>query len=315
MFTVSVNPTTLCNFSCDFCYLSSEQLQDKNRIDLSVLDKRLEEVSNHHKIYTVDLYGGEVSLLPIKYAEKMVDIIDKYTDNINVITNMSRSINKTPWLLRKNITLSVSWDYTCRERWDEVLRNIIETPKQIHILMLVSECVINWSIHMIDEVSNILNNVGNIVSMELKPYSVNQNNCLPVTHDKFEQFVKKWIIHNPAKSRQYEFVNINNIENSLSKQKSSWSDDHVYILPSGKFAVLDFDEHNKEHFTELNTYEEYIEWTIKEKNKSSNNTICNNCPYYGHCLSEHLQNVNSLQHSCNGFRNLLNWYENERTLY
>ena len=48
--------TNVCNFRCDFCYLTSEQLADKNKIDLELLDQRLLEVSNYQPIKYIDLY-------------------------------------------------------------------------------------------------------------------------------------------------------------------------------------------------------------------------------------------------------------------
>jgi sulfatase maturation enzyme AslB (radical SAM superfamily) len=84
---LSINPTYYCNFRCDFCYLTPEQLGDRNKIDLDVLDQRLSEVPH---INHVDLYGGEVGLLKPDYFYAMKDIIRKYYDDeININTNLS----------------------------------------------------------------------------------------------------------------------------------------------------------------------------------------------------------------------------------
>lgn len=56
--TVSINPSYFCNFSCDFCYLTPEQLKDQKRISLVDLDKRLNQISEHREIDWIDLYGG-----------------------------------------------------------------------------------------------------------------------------------------------------------------------------------------------------------------------------------------------------------------
>ena len=64
---ISLNPTYLCNFKCDFCYLTPTQLADKNKINLGDLDKRLSEVSKVVPIEYVDLYGGEISVLGDDY--------------------------------------------------------------------------------------------------------------------------------------------------------------------------------------------------------------------------------------------------------
>ena len=49
--TVSINPSYFCNFSCDFCYLTPEQLKDQKRISLVDLDKRLNQISEHREMY------------------------------------------------------------------------------------------------------------------------------------------------------------------------------------------------------------------------------------------------------------------------
>ena len=54
---VSVNPTYFCNFRCDFCYLTPEELGNQKQISLNKLDELLSQVQNFEQI---DLYGGEI---------------------------------------------------------------------------------------------------------------------------------------------------------------------------------------------------------------------------------------------------------------
>ena len=306
MFTVSVNPSTLCNFNCNFCYLSPLQLKNKKRVDINLLKTRLSEVNSYNKITHIDLYGGELLLLPESYIIDLLSVLEKFTDNINIITNLSRPVKD--WMLKDNITLSVSWDYQCRERWDNVLQNIIATPKNIHILMVASECMVNWSIEKMYEAHDIFDRIQNIKSVEIKPYSTNQANAQPVTFIDYENLVKKWLnIYNTDHS--YEFVNDRLINNVLSLEANSYSDDHVYINPNGNFAVLTFDDNDNEQFTELHTLSEYHDWTIQEKERIRNNEFCNTCSYKAKCLSEHLREVTNINESCNGFKHLLDWYD------
>ena len=39
--TVSINPTYYCNFRCDFCYLTEEQLSDRKIIKREDLEQSL----------------------------------------------------------------------------------------------------------------------------------------------------------------------------------------------------------------------------------------------------------------------------------
>ena len=44
MFTVSINPSYFCNFRCDFCYLTPEQLGNQKKISLERLDQLLGDI-------------------------------------------------------------------------------------------------------------------------------------------------------------------------------------------------------------------------------------------------------------------------------
>lgn len=311
MFTVSINPTYLCNFRCDFCYLTEEQLGDQYRLHLDRLEKRLAHISTHREITHVDLYGGEVTVLPQSYIDGMLNVIKTYCGGkINVITNLSRPLDRTQWLLRDDIELSVSWDYTCREGWDTVMKNIASIDKPVHVLMLASECMVNWSSDEIGGAQMILNALQNVVSVEIKPYSSNQANQQAVTYKQFEEFIKMWYdVTLLTGEPQYEFVNEKLMLYSVSRLRNAYSDDHIYITPDGELAVLEFDVNDNEFFHPIGTMDQYEWWAAHEKQRVSVNKFCSECKYEGHCLSEHLRDVKSLEHSCNGFKGLLEWYE------
>jgi hypothetical protein len=145
------------------------------------------------------------------------------------------------------------------------------------------------------------------ISEEIKPYSSNQANQHPVSFKDFEVFVKKWI-ESPV-DKKFTFVNELLIQDTISKERNSFSDDHVYITPSGNFGVLEFDLNDNEFFLEYSTFEQYLTWCEKEKLRVSKNKFCKNCEYYGHCLSEHLREVKDINNSCNGFKLLIDWYK------
>jgi hypothetical protein len=153
------------------------------------------------------------------------------------------------------------------------------------------------------------NSLRNLESVEIKPYSTNQANTLDVSFTAYEEFVKKFIEN---KNRKFTLVNETLIQSVLDKSRNSFSDDHIYITPSGKYGVLEFDLNDNEFFLEYDTLDEYFEWCEKEKQRVSKNKFCSSCSYYGNCLSEHLREVKSLDHSCNGFKHLIDWYKDGR---
>lgn len=298
---ISLNPTYYCNFRCNFCYLTDQQLSDRQLLSIDVLHQRLVEIEQYQSIDHVDLYGGEPMLLPDTYIQELKSCLSLHgVEQVNVNTNLS-GINKS--LLDPYFYLSVSYDFSARERHEQVWRNMALLNQEFSVLMLASDHLINLNP---DEMIAQFNLLSNLVSVEIKPYSSNQANNIPVTYKQFEQFVQKWI-ESPVK-KNFEFVNEFLIQCVLSKERNSFSDDHVYITPSGNFAVLEFDLNDNEFFQEYTTFDQYLEWCEIERTRVSKNSFCSSCEYYGHCLSEHLREVKNLDNSCNGFKGLINWY-------
>ena len=296
---ISLNPTYLCNFKCDFCYLTPTQLADKNKINLGDLDKRLSEVSKVVPIEYVDLYGGEISVLGDDYFYALKETIRRYYQGeINIITNYA---SPKSYMHEDDISLSVSFDFEARERSDLVFANMLTCPVSISVLILASPKVINMDV---GEMVQQLSMLSNIRSVEIKPYSTNQANAHNVTHKDFEEFVKKWLSYDLP----FEFENYHRIQESLEGKYNAFSSDHVYINPNGNFSVLEFDSNDNEYFLELNTFGEYIQWAKEEPIKNVSD-ICKVCTYYGKCLTEHYRYVHDLTNGCNGYKGLLEWQE------
>ncbi len=297
---ISINPSYYCNFSCNFCYLTKDQLKDRKTITSKQLEEKLLEIVTHTKIDHVDLYGGEIGVLKREEFFDLKRVIKKYyTGAINIITNYSMIHD---WFFDDDISLSVSYDFTAREKSRQVFNNMLQSRKNLSVLVLASKDVLGLDV---DEMINELNMCTAITSVEIKPYSTNQANCHSVSHRDFENFVIKWL-ESPV-DKKFEFINEYHIQDSLDKIYNSFSDDHVYITPNGKFAVLEFDLNDNEYFLELDSFDDYITWAEKEKKSLS--PICQSCPFKGHCLTEHYRYVKDLNNSCNGYRGLLEYYE------
>lgn len=292
---LSINPLYKCNFRCDFCYLTPEQLDDNKRIDPKVLDKRLSEVPH---IDYVDLYGGEIGLIkPMHFYEYKKVIRKHYKGEINIITNLSML---QPYFFDDDISLSVSYDFSAREKHDKVYMNMLQSKKPLSVLILASPEVIELDVEYMISVLNMCNAID---SVEIKPYSINQANAHNVSHVDYEKFVTKWLIRQGKMN--FTFINQIHIDACLDKTYNAFSDDHVYITPNGKFGVLEFDLNDKEYFLELDSYKKYLLWAKREKVKIS--PICKACEYHGHCMTEHYRYVKDLENSCNGYKGLLDW--------
>lgn len=296
---LSINPTYYCNFACDFCYLTKTQLNDRHKITPMWLDHSMTQITD--PIGHVDLYGGEIGLLTPEYYYSIKDVIKQYySGSININTNLSAF----PDFFRDDdVTLSVSYDFHAREKEQHVLNNMMNANKDLSVLILASPKVLDMDVEFM---IFTLNMVSNIKSVEIKPYSTNQANAFNVTHKDFEEFVKKWIDADTEK--RFEFTNQQLIEDALDGKYSAFSDDHVYITPSGNFGVLEFDKDDREYFKELDSYWGYKQWAAEEPLKNVSD-ICRSCNYYGGCLTEHYRYVKDLTNGCNGYKGLLDWYD------
>lgn len=299
--TLSINPWYYCNFRCEFCYLTEQQLDDKTLLSLDKLNELLAEVTSTTKVQKVDLYGGELGLLPKQYWNDLIDLLHCYNiHDINLITNLSMVNDIT---LDERVYVSVSYDFDAREDHERVWRNMALLNKPFSILMLASPKLI---VKDVDEMISMLNTLSSLVSVEIKPYSTNQANQFDIKFSDFENFIKKWITN---KDKRFELVNELLIQDVINKERNSFSDDHVYITPNGKYGVLEFDLNDNEFFLEYDTLDQYYQWCNKEKERVTKNKFCSECTYFGHCLSEHLREVKDLTNSCNGFKHLIDWYK------
>mgnify|MGYP003974618451 FL=1 len=299
--TLSINPTYFCNFRCDFCYLTKEQLGDKKTLRLEDLKCRLRELQSYgYQVDHVDLYGGEIALLGDSYLDELDKILEDHGDpSIAINTNYSRVI---PYFLKEHVDLSVSFDFEARQSSDIVLQNIMGTPKEVAILVLASPEVLKMDI---DLMIRTFNHISNIKTVEIKPYSTNQANQLAVTFKEYEDFVRGWI-ESPIPKR-FVFENENLIQESLFGTRNAFSDDDLYITPEGKFAVLEFDENDHEFFLSLDSVSDYELWSEEEKKNVLSNSVCEKCEYKGVCLTEHYRVVTNDGPSCSGFKGLLDW--------
>lgn len=296
---ISLNPSYHCNLRCDFCYLTPQQLGDTTRISLELLEKRVDQIAEHYRIEHVDIYGGEVLLLPHAYLMGIKKIFhDRGIRDLVLVTNLTL-VNDAAQ--DTDFELSVSYDFDAREKADLVLENMFMLERPFNILSLAGRKFLDSvSVH---EYVGTMNMLKNLMCAEIKPYSSNQANDQDVKFTEFEDFVWGVIDHD---DRRFQFENIHQLQKVVEdKTRNAYSDDHVYITPVGDLAVLDFDKNDREFFLKVDGVQGYQQWCVEEKRRVNENPHCNDCEWKGGCLSEHLREVKSLEDSCNGFRNLI----------
>lgn len=251
---ISINPTYKCNLNCPFCYLKHTQ----KVMELNKLENKLSEISSQYDIESIDLYGGEICLLPDDYLMKLILLCKKYVNIIGVITNYT--IDKK-WLFDRNdIDLSVSWDYVFRDRNDEVLERIKNTKRELGIILTSPELYDKKY-----EVIDILNKLEGNYYIDIKPCMPSENNQCKCDLKKYQEFVLFMISNS-----KHKVLNQYYLDNPPNNLKTP----HIFINPDCEVQKLKFNN-NGEYFETTSDYN--IELNDK----------CKSCKYFDYCQTEH----------------------------
>lgn len=293
---LSINPLYRCNLRCPNCYLTPRQLSSRQLLDLGHLEARLSELPS---ISSVELYGGEVALLPRDYYEALYGLVRRfYSESISVITNLTIV---PQWLLQSDIEVSVSFDFEHRQQYETVLTNLLTLPKAVTLIILATPEVVGGDFH---QQLALVKSLSNVSLVEIKPYSSNQANQVLGTNELFVRYVKRWLESDFPKER---LKNLTLMEQSITGTRNAYSDNHLYITPEGRFAVLEFDAEDREYFLSLEHYQEYLAWCERER-EVVQSLQCRSCRYLGSCLTEHYRRNEGELDECSGFKTLLDWW-------
>lgn len=282
---VSINPLYLCNFRCKYCYLTPEQLSDRTVLPIDILLTKLDSIPN---LEGIELYGGEPSLLAPEYVDA---ILNRYvTIPISVTTNGSK-IPK--WFYDSRVSINISYDFDVRPHNNIVFNNILKLERPIAINVLVTPELLER-----DVIADIrfINSIKNIEYVELKPYSSNQSN-----QNNFDEayinYVALWL------DNSHKTVT----EQRILDKANYFESPHVFLTPSGDFAILDFDINGNEFFRTIDIAE--INGILEEESNMVFGGNCSSCQYVGVCLTEHYRKTDGIDNIyCSGGRILIDAY-------
>lgn len=117
---ISICPTYKCNLSCSFCY--QKGFNKNSLLNLDILDEKLKSLC---KPFTdIEIYGGEISILPDNYLIEIFDICKKYSSKISTVTNF---VHINPILFDYPISTSIDFDYRPVQL---IIKNIIKCYKE-----------------------------------------------------------------------------------------------------------------------------------------------------------------------------------------
>lgn len=277
---ISVNPTYKCNLDCSFCYLKNRH--ESSLLDLKLFDKQMEELSKVYDFVYIDLYGGEITLLPEDYIKELISICEKYVSDISVVTNL---IEMPQWLYELKYTVSASWDYIYRPKNELVLKNAEifynKTGKGIPLVLTSPELYKHK-----EEIRKLIDKPY-IKSFDIKPCMKTSQNGIEKSLEHYEELVK-YFIQNPITPF---FTN----SFTLTNKKDRYL--HVFLNPNNKFVDVCYDDKGNESFKEVDVY---------NLNDGIPNE-CITCELYEYCQNEHSNIYLYDGYDCYGLKKLLSW--------
>lgn len=271
VFDISICPLFFCNLDCKFCYIKDKK--SKDLLDLSIL----ESILSTKIIRNLDIYGGEITILPEDYAKKFINILDYYRNKIlNKITFVSNCLNVPNFWLNvfKKYDVCFSIDKQ-RKNYNKILNNIKKIDKENYFKF----SLISVDIDHID--FQFLNSLSNLKSFSVKPYSPADKNIKYKSY--MLQDIKKLITF-PKLFKKIELP-----ENTRDLVP------HIFLLPDGKLYNIEYNDSGIEHF-------------VPAFNKLKNHSIeCLCCEYYKQCFNEHYSGykVQKNQEDCIGRKKVL----------
>lgn len=286
--TVSVCPTFKCNQRCNYCYLG-DKVCDSETLRISTLVHMLSKLCLKHSISRIDIFGGEVSLLSDDYLKELNFCCKSFASNVSVVTNLHRDISH----IFKNITISLNEE---RTDFDAILNKLPTLPYDFALSIVVLPSIVNA--FKSGKAQYMLNFIPrNCNSVHLVQYSQShmQKHKIVVSDDDYE-----YVVFEACKMKKSGILpfKLQNLDDIQSQQYSPLMSESIFVLPSGEYAWISYQDHEEKFSTSYNLAD-YDAAVAKEYNIYK--MKCEKCRYFQRCYTEHLD----LSKQCSGHKQLL----------
>lgn len=231
MKTLTIYPTFLCPFACNFCF-NKDKLIYNEYLKLETLQNLL---SNHNNFDKIIISGGEPSNFPHPYSNALFDIVTEYGKPVEVkcypysLDNYDERVN-----------YNFSFDFLVRVRANDAWECMLRMPKKFNITMLLTPMLMK-SYHP-NNIFKKLSLLPNLKQIELVPYFKNNSTTWNMNNQYIENYMKAWL----SSSLNYNFINYNKEKMRALADKPSKiiidKIDNFNLLPNGNLAIDYFNE-------------------------------------------------------------------------
>ena len=315
---VHVQPIYFCNYNCSYCYLGSLK-KDPTYINLEKLELQLQEIGQRFTIDRVDVFGGEITLLPIDTIVEIIEICKKYSPKVTFVTNLSNPARASEIASRTGCVYATSInderDYTANTL--ENLMYIDNRPNAI--IQVATPSLMKKSPKEILDFAESLNVefVGFIQyhPSETNPFTFPGHGPKDTPNRDYCNFLKSIIEEYFNGNYKIKIENIFNLEDCLNGKYLPWMDQEIFITPDNKYTGVFYINDNdvdpyRERFIEFEDLDDYDLSCDQEKMNMAH--WCGHCEYFGHCYAEHLSKRQNYDDTCAGLKELMDWYGNFR---
>lgn len=271
-----------CNFRCRFCtiYKKSGGLVDLDWAE-NELSKRPELCSN------INILGGEPSILPEAYQERLIDIcMEAAGEPPYLITNLYK---KSPFL--RKCRPIVSYDFRLREHHHTVLQNILSMEQEFSLSTVLTS-------YLVEQVGaekylRFIHSLPNCTRADLDIYykSKDAEEDFTPDNEKLLGFVSAVM-----KSDKVNLAPLSAMRSNIDSSVDNVSD-YLAFMPERKYGVR-FDYRNGT-FAEFDSYEAAM--AFYKKRTSDEN--CKMCEFRDSCWYPHSDDV------CHGNKPMLEMFK------
>lgn len=291
---VHVMPTYRCNLYCPYCYLKGVE-HNAEAVDIKTVKLRLQQIAANYEIERINIYGGEISLLPDEYLAQLFDTCRTVTGNITGVTNLSRPeiIERFPGIFW---TVSINDE---RPNNDEVIMKLLTRKDRLNLSQVVTPSAIKKGAMQCLRDASLMGK-----SIEFLRYSPSRSNFIwNLTNKDYEDFMMDVIKYQHLYPIYVQ--NMGDLKDCVTRSYNAYADSNIFIDPWGNLNTIGY-VGELEYFKKISDIKELADIVKKEKEKFSKQ--CSGCPYEGHCYAEHLH-IHQKGDVCCGMINLVSFYE------
>lgn len=297
---ISIFPTYKCNHNCEFCYLHDKHYPEV--LDLNILEKRLEEITQRYEIEKFNTYGGEITLLDEDYLIRLNSILNRYNVKNYVSSNLY-NIEKLNLFTNAYISSSINEERADYKYVIETLKNNKHKFECLCVLSMITPSILNKDAYTVLKSYNGLG-IDWISFIKYYP-SINTGDVYHIQQNEYEDCLIRILdtYLNNQSDFDFKLSLVPSLENCIKRTYPIATNDQIIrIDPNGNYCSAYYDENNLEYFKTYANINDYIKDAQEEAYRYMRK--CGTCKYYGTCWTEHITNE-----KCDGCKKLLAYME------